>query len=111
VDLGAYEWQGQTDLEDLLAVPAFSMSNYPNPFNPQTTISYSLKEASVLRIDIYNLKGQLVKTLVNEAKGPGKHSIVWQGDDDNDRSVASGLYYYRMTAGKYSSTKKMILMK
>ncbi|MCB5271024.1 MAG: T9SS type A sorting domain-containing protein [Candidatus Cloacimonetes bacterium] len=111
VDLGAYEWQGQTDLEDLLAAPAFSMSNYPNPFNPQTTISYSLKEASVLRIDIYNLKGQLVKTLVNEAKGPGKHSIVWQGDDDNDRSVASGLYYYRMTAGKYSSTKKMILMK
>jgi len=85
--------------------------NYPNPFNPQTTISYSLKEASALRIDIYNPKGQRVKTLVNEAKGSGKHTITWQGDDDNGRPVASGLYYYKMTADKYSSTKRMILIK
>jgi hypothetical protein len=85
--------------------------NYPNPFNPETTISYSVKEASPVTIEIYNVKGQLVKTLVNDTKDAGNHTVVWRGVDNSNRSVSSGVYYYKMTAGKYSSTKKMILMK
>ena len=85
--------------------------NYPNPFNPRTTISYSVKDATPVTIGIYNVKGQLVKTLVNEDKAAGNHSITWDGIDDNNQPVSSGVYFYKMLAGKYSSTRKMILMK
>jgi len=86
-------------------------NNFPNPFNPETTIAYSVKEASPVSIEIYNVKGQLVKTLVNDAKEAGNHSVTWKGTDNNGRSVSSGIYYYKMIAGQYSSTKKMIMMK
>ena len=86
-------------------------SNYPNPFNPETTITYSVKEASPVSIEIYNAKGQLVKTLVNEDKTSGNYKVVWNGCDNNNQAVSSGVYFYKMQAGKYSSTKKMILMK
>lgn len=95
-------------------VPAISTkleNNYPNPFNPQTTIRYSLAQASAVMIEIYNVKGQLVKTLVKDTKEAGNHSVVWNGKDNNNRSVSSGIYYYKMSAGKYSNTRKMILMK
>ncbi|HAN41267.1 MAG TPA: hypothetical protein DCQ12_05090, partial [Candidatus Cloacimonas sp.] len=85
--------------------------NYPNPFNPETTIAYSLKDRQNVKIEIYNVKGQLVRTLVNESKAAGDHKVIWTGTDNNNRPVSSGLYYYKMTAGKYSSSKKMILMK
>jgi hypothetical protein len=85
--------------------------NYPNPFNPETTISYSMKEAGSVSIDIYNVKGQLVKHLVNGEMTAGKHSIVWNGRDDNNHAVSSGVYFYKMNSGIYSSTKKMIMMK
>ncbi|MDD3525082.1 MAG: choice-of-anchor J domain-containing protein, partial [Candidatus Cloacimonetes bacterium] len=85
--------------------------NYPNPFNPQTTIRYSVKENSPVSIEVYNLKGQLVKRLVNSEKAAGEHSIVWNGTDLNNRPVSSGVYFYKMNAGKYSATKKMIMMK
>jgi len=85
--------------------------NYPNPFNPQTTIRYSVKENSPVSIEVYNLKGQLVKRLVNSEKAAGEHSIVWNGTDQNNRPVSSGVYFYKMNAGKYSATKKMIMMK
>ena len=95
-------------------VPALTTNlagNYPNPFNPETTIRYSVKDSTPVTIGIYNIKGQLVKTIVNEVKAAGEHSVVWNGTDSNGRQVASGMYYYKMYAGKYSSTKKMILMK
>ena len=85
--------------------------NYPNPFNPQTTISFSLKDNIPVSLEIYNLKGQKVKTLVNESKAPGHYQIVWKGLDSNNQPVASGVYFFKMNAGKYSSTRKMILMK
>jgi len=87
------------------------LGNYPNPFNPNTTISYSLKDFSPVCVEIYNHKGQKVKTLVNEAKEAGTHSATWNGTDENGLSVASGIYYFKMISGKFSSTKKMILMK
>ena len=86
-------------------------SNYPNPFNPSTTIRYSLKEAGPVSIEIYNIKGQLVRTLVQDVKEAGNHTVIWNGLDKNNSSVSSGIYFYKMNAGKYSSTKKLIMMK
>ncbi len=86
-------------------------SNYPNPFNPETNIAFSMKEAGAVTLEVYNVKGQLVRTLINDVKAAGNHTVVWNGKDNNGRSVSSGIYYYKMNTGKYSSTKKMIMMK
>jgi len=85
--------------------------NYPNPFNPETSISFDIKEAGKVSLDIYNVKGQKVKTLLNDHREAGTHNIVWNGTDDNNRSVSSGIYFYKMKNGKFSSTKKMVLLK
>ena len=87
--------------------------NYPNPFNPSTTISFSLTTEFTenTEINIYNLKGQKVKTLVNERLLAGEHSVVWNGTNDSGKSVSSGVYFYKLESGKYTSTKKMIMMK
>jgi hypothetical protein len=85
--------------------------NYPNPFNPQTTIRFSLASEAPVMIEVFNIRGQKVTTLVNESRPAGEHSVVWQGTDDNGRSVSSGLYFYRMTSNDYSSIRRMVLMK
>ena len=87
--------------------------NYPNPFNPSTTISFSIAEhAKNAKLIIYNLKGQKVKTfLINSSTDQQINSVVWNGTDDTGKSVSSGIYFYKMKAGTYISTKKMILMK
>ena len=87
------------------------LGNYPNPFNPETTIFYNLEQASKVELIIYNIRGQKVRTLVNEPQGKGKHQIIWNGKDDKNQAVASGVYLYRMKNGKFSSSKKMILLK
>jgi hypothetical protein len=87
------------------------IGNYPNPFNPETSIAFSTKENGPVSIDIYNVRGQKVRSLLNENKEAGNHTVVWNGKDDNGKNVASGVFFYRMKSGKYSSTKKMILMK
>ena len=87
------------------------LSNYPNPFNPETTISYQLPEDSEVELIIYNIKGQLVKTLVNELLPAGEHSAIWNGRDTNDKRVGSGIYFYKLEAGDYHKVKKMILLK
>jgi hypothetical protein len=104
---------GSVDNEDGVAPVAKTelQGNYPNPFNPETTIRYSVKENSPVNIEIFNLKGQLVKRLVNETKAAGEHSVIWNGTDNNNNPVSSGVYFFKMRAGKYSSSKKMILMK
>lgn len=86
-------------------------SIYPNPFNPQTTIAYNLQKASQVRIDVYNVKGQKVSSLVNANLPSGSHSVTWNGKDAQGNSVSSGIYYVRMNAGAYSSTRKIMLMK
>jgi hypothetical protein len=87
------------------------LQNYPNPFNPTTTISYSLPEAARIRLDIYNLKGQLLTTIVNADQEAGKHSETWNGTDTKGQSVASGVYLYRLCSPGKSLTKRMLLMK
>ena len=104
---------GSVGNEDGLApvVSTELKGNYPNPFNPETTISYTIKDNTPVTLEVYNMKGQKVKTLVNDSKAAGNHTVVWTGVDDNNRAVASGVYFFKMSAGKYSSTKKMIMMK
>jgi hypothetical protein len=104
---------GRTDSDDpIVPVVATELhGNYPNPFNPETTISFSVKDKGHVKVNIYNVKGQLVKTLVNDNMNAGKHTIVWNGRDNAGKAVSSGVYFYKMSAGKYSSTKKMIMMK
>jgi len=99
--------------EDANGIPAVTRleGNYPNPFNPSTTVRYAMKDAGQVSISIYNLKGQLVKTLVNENKKAGNHSVVWNGNDDSGKPVSSGVYMYRMQAAGVNQTRKMMLMK
>lgn len=85
--------------------------NYPNPFNPVTTIRFAVKEPGKISINIYNPKGQLVKTLVNDNLKAGNHSAVWNGTDEHGKPVSSGVYLYRMQASGISQTRKMMLMK
>jgi len=84
---------------------------FPNPFNPATNLRYSMKEAGEVRIDIYNLKGQILKTYHNSHNLPGYYQVNWDGRDLNGRPVSTGVYFYRMTSGNYSSTKKMVMAK
>ncbi|HPR17973.1 MAG TPA: C25 family cysteine peptidase, partial [Candidatus Cloacimonadota bacterium] len=86
--------------------------NYPNPFNPTTSISFEIAEANNVELEIYNVKGQLVKTLVKEEKPAGVYTLEWSGQDNHGRRVASGLYFYRLRcADKIVDTKKMLLLK
>jgi hypothetical protein len=98
---------GELEVVDMGA----NLSNYPNPFNPETTISFSLNEAGPVELAIYNIKGQKIKTLVNETLPAQNYNIVWNGRDDNNQQVSSGVYFYRMHTPTYTSTRKMILMK
>jgi len=85
--------------------------NIPNPFNPETIISYQLAQESHVEIDIYNIRGQCIKTLVDENKQAGSYEISWNGRASNDREVCSGIYFYLMKTKDYVEIKKMILLK
>ena len=98
--------------DDSVQSPVISLAqNFPNPFNPSTTISFELKRPSPASLSIYNMKGQLVRNLVNTDLNAGKHSFVWNGTNDNGQAVASGLYLYRLHADGYRAERKMLLMK
>ncbi len=85
--------------------------NYPNPFNPITVIEYSLPEAGQVKIEIYNLAGQKVRTLVDSYLEAGRYKIYWDGTDDSGMRVSSGIYIYRLVAGGSIVTRKMVLLK
>jgi len=85
--------------------------NYPNPFNPVTTIEYSVPTRSEVTIEVFNVLGQKVRTLVDEVKSSGSYRIEWDGVDDAGRSVSTGVYLYRFQAGEIVQTKKMLLLK
>ncbi len=106
-----FEAYTDVDDNDVAVYDNGLIGNYPNPFNPETTISYNLEKSADVQINVYNIKGQLVKNLVNDHKAAGNHTVVWNGKDNNNNNVSSGVYFYKMKGGKYSKTKKMILMK
>lgn len=85
--------------------------NYPNPFNPTTEIAFQVPRQSEVRIEIYNLLGQKVRTLLNERREPGYYEVVWDGRNEGGAQVSSGVYLYRMVAGDYMRVRKMILMR
>lgn len=85
--------------------------NYPNPFNPDTVIKFSLNDDSLVRIEVFNVRGQRIITLLNEFVESGNHQIVWSGLNEYGKPVGSGLYFYRMKAGEFSQIKKMMLIK
>jgi flagellar hook assembly protein FlgD len=87
------------------------IQEYPNPFNPETTIKFALHNEADTRLVIYNVKGQKVKTIVNERKPAGIYNVKWDGKDETGHRVSSGVYLYRLETGKYHLTKKMLMLK
>ncbi|MCK5051739.1 MAG: T9SS type A sorting domain-containing protein, partial [Candidatus Cloacimonetes bacterium] len=97
--------------DDIIIAATKLNGNYPNPFNPVTTIAYSIRETGKVTLQVYNIKGQLVKTLVNDVRETGNYTVTWNSRDNSNKTVASGVYFYKMKAQNYNNTKKMILMK
>jgi hypothetical protein len=85
--------------------------NYPNPFNPTTTISFSLPDEQEIELSIYNIKGQKVKQLINGQLTNGQHSMTWNGKDTNDKSVSTGIYFYKLKTENDVLTRKMLMLK
>lgn len=85
--------------------------NYPNPFNPSTVIEYNILERNFVSLKIFDVLGRVVKTLVNQEQGNGFYSVEWNGKNDYDNGVSSGIYFYRIESGEFVETKKMILLR
>jgi len=94
-------------------IPLFTelKGNYPNPFNPTTSIDFALKNSGQTRLEIFNIKGEKIHTLVNSYLESGNYSYEWDGRDDSDHRTASGIYLYRLKTGNFSTTKKMLMLK
>jgi hypothetical protein len=124
---GAYEPYYQTTRIHVVNVPPWDVDepsadgtlprnhelaqNYPNPFNPTTNIKFYVKARGYVDLDIYNILGRRVKTLVSGDLSAGWHEVVWDGSDSTGDRVASGVYFYRMSAGEFAETRKMLLLK
>ncbi len=104
-------------IEDLTGIPHLPMlsfkvkQNYPNPFSSNTTIEYSLPFSAPVILTVYNILGERVARIIEPMQSKGPHSIVWNGRDENGKKVASGIYFYRLQAGAFSATKKMVLLR
>jgi len=85
--------------------------NYPNPFNPTTRISYVLAQGSNVRLEVYDLRGAVIRTLVNQSQSSGAYTVQWDGTNQLGETVGSGLYLYKLTAGDFSKTRKMLFAK
>jgi hypothetical protein len=112
-------WQGYVNNhpepvsnQTITAIVTGLNGNYPNPFNPTTTIKFSLAEKGNVELTVYNLKGQKVKTLTKDFLDKGEHSVIWNGDDELGKTVSSGMYFYRLAiAGKTIASNKCMLLK
>ena len=120
IDLsGEFEFHGPVSIHlsntntVMPAIPLVTslQSIYPNPFNPTATISYGLSKAAGVELVILNLKGQMVRRLVSEAKNAGSYRVMWDGRNDNGVAAATGVYLVRMRAGSYKETRKLIMLK
>ena len=88
----------------------FTLSNnYPNPFNPSTTIEYEIPKAAYVKLEIYNSIGELITTLENSFQNPGKYNVQWNGKNSKGEEVSSGIYFYRMSSNGLTLVKKMIM--
>ncbi|PWB74286.1 hypothetical protein C3F09_04125 [candidate division GN15 bacterium] len=106
------DWAELTGTGEASLPASFALDqNFPNPFNPTTTISFTLPTASQVTLEIYNLLGQKVRTLVDAPMTAGNHSVMWNATDQSGRSVSSGVYFYRLVAGEQTASRKMVLLK
>jgi len=105
--------EGETsDYDITVPTPQVAMlSNFPNPFNPETTISFSIPKDGIVEIDVYNVRGQKVTTLTNEFYTAGTHNITWNGRNEEGQSMGSGIYFYRLTTDGHTVTRRMMLLK
>jgi hypothetical protein len=112
-DVGAFEYMGPAGIEFLTSVAeGFKLyDNFPNPFNPATNISFSIGDPSQVTLQIYNALGEKVLTMVDGNLAPGKYNYSWDGSNKHGKIVSSGMYYYRITAGNFIKTKKMLFIK
>ncbi|MCB5267012.1 MAG: right-handed parallel beta-helix repeat-containing protein [Candidatus Cloacimonetes bacterium] len=104
----------KSDLSDVDNVPVptkLDVTNYPNPFNPSTTIALSIPEEGIVRLSVYNTRGQRVRELINGSLPRGFHKVVWDGKDNGNRSVSSGLYFVRIETGRTSTVRKVMMLK
>lgn len=100
-----------SSVEEISRPEGFELfANYPNPFNPSTTIEYKINRAGRIRLTIFSITGQTVCRLVDGYQNTGTHRIIWNGKDDNGRGVAAGVYLYQLKMGTNSATKKMLLL-
>ena len=97
--------------DDLIPIEFALHNNYPNPFNPLTTLRYDLPEDSEVTIIIYDMLGRQVRALVNQSQEAGYKSIIWNATNDYGRPVSAGVYLFQIKAGEYVSTRKMVLLK
>ena len=99
------------DVKEKISPSTFYLyQNHPNPFNPITQINYQLSKNSYIKIEVYDMMGKLVKTLVDEFQSPGYRSIKWNGQNFENQKVSSGVYFYSLQSESFSATKKMILL-
>jgi len=97
---------------EIISGKSMLSQNFPNPFNPETTIEFSIQQKSYIGLSVYNIKGQKIKTLAHNEFDIGSHSIIWNGDDESGNSISSGLYLYKLIVnGKTKSVKKCLLLK
>ena len=104
-------YDAQAEISSTLPASYRLYQNYPNPFNSSTRISYYLPESTDLTIEVINIHGKVIKTLYDNGQLSGSHSCTWDGTDSHNNPVASGLLFYRISAGNYSETLKMLLLK
>jgi len=99
------------EISNLLPERTALGQNYPNPFNAHTTISFNLQSTENVELSVYNIVGQKIVTLQNSLMNAGEHSVIWDGRDDKGNEIASGVYFYRLSAGNLTETKRMIFLK
>jgi hypothetical protein len=105
---GQSEFFGPLQIQGIPLPEEFSLlPNYPNPFNPETTIRYELPETSEVTMKVYTLLGKEIRTLVNKIQNAGRYRVTWNGMDQDGRRVSSGIYFVRIQAGSFSQIRKM----
>lgn len=111
-ETGEFKITGVTAVEEAPIINHYELvQNYPNPFNPSTTIKFNMPEANYVSLKVYNMLGQEIRSLIKEHKAAGTHIITWDGKDNYGNNVSSGAYLYKIIAGKFIQTKKMLLIK
>lgn len=101
-----------TSSDELPLMPrTFLHQNYPNPFNPTTTIEYSVASRGLVVVEIFNINGQRIRSLVNETKDPGRYREMWDGKNEYDQPVATGIYFCRLRVDTSSSVRKMLIIR